>query len=127
MANILLVEDDEYISEELKDYLTSNGHCVEAVFSGPEALEHLLFNSYDLVFLDSNLPGKNGRDVCCEFRKKGGVTPVVMLTGESALHAMEECMKAGANLFLEKPFPLEELDTVITRYTTDLPAASSLH
>lgn len=123
MANILLVDDDEYISEELKDWLMNGGHCVEAVFSGPEALDHLQFCQYDLILMDSNLPGKNGKDVCFEYRTKGGATPIVMLTGDSSTIALEECMKAGANLFLEKPFPLEELDLVIQRYTADLPVA----
>lgn len=120
MANILLVDDDEYISEELKDWLVDGGHSVEAVFSGPEALDHLQFCSYDLILMDSNLPGKNGREVCFEFRTKGGVTPIIMLTGDSSSYALEDCMKAGANLFLEKPFPLEELEAVINRYTMDL-------
>lgn len=112
---ILLVDDDEDISEELKDWLKDCGHSVEAVYSGPEALEHLKYFQYDLIILDYQLPGKPGKEVCREYRTAGGATPIIMLTGNSASDFQTECLQAGANRFLEKPFALEELELVAQR------------
>lgn len=113
---ILLVDDDIDISDELKEWLVECGHFVEAVYSGPEALEHLGFYEYDLIVLDYQLPGKKGQDVCREFRARGGVTPIIMLTGNSASDFQNDCLEAGVNNFLEKPFPLEELSEIVKVY-----------
>lgn len=111
---ILLVDDDFDIIEELKEWLIDSGHFVESVFSGPEALDHLAFGQYDLIVLDYYLPGKGGKEVCREFRAKGGRTPIVMLTGNAAFEFKDECIQAGANTFLEKPFPLDEFDKILS-------------
>lgn len=109
---ILLVDDDIDLSDELKEWFCYDGHLVDTVCSGPEALEHLMFCQYDLVVLDYNLPGKNGPDVCKEFRAKGGLTPIVMLTGNT-MESHGECMRAGATAFLQKPFPLEDINRIL--------------
>src|ERR1700716_2021804 len=80
---ILLVEDDIDVSGELQDWLRENDYKVEAVFSGPEALEHLECRTYDVVLLDGHLPGMDGEFVCRSYRESGGKAPVLMLTGRT--------------------------------------------
>jgi DNA-binding response OmpR family regulator len=113
---ILLVDDDVDLSDELKEWLVDCGHTVETAYSGPEALDHLQFCKYDLIMLDYNLPGKEGRDVCREYRLAGGAAPVVMLTGYSAKDSEESCLQAGVSEFLEKPFNLDKLEAVLNHY-----------
>ena len=114
---ILLVDDDEDLSDELKEWLCFDGHLVDTVGSGPEATEHLVFCQYDLIVLDYNLPGKNGPDVCREFRARGGKTPVVILTGNS-MESHGECIRAGANVFLQKPFPLDDIQRLLEGFSS---------
>src|SRR5882672_3665250 len=106
---ILIVEDDVDISAELQDWLRENNYKVDAVFSGPEALEHLEFKTYDMVLLDGHLPGMDGEFVCQNYRRSGGKTPVLILTGRSENEEKEVFMAAGANDLLVKPFDLDEL------------------
>jgi DNA-binding response OmpR family regulator len=98
---------------ELKECLIDDGHVVEAVYSGAEALEHLAYYEYDIILLDYHMPGAKGDDVCQEYRSSGGVTPVVMLTGDSFEESKTACLNAGANTFVEKTFSIIELNRVM--------------
>lgn len=115
MTRVLLVEDDHDIAFELKDWLVENDYLVEHTSSGPEAIDHLEFHKYDAIVLDGQLPGMSGVEVCAAYRAAGGLTPVIMMTGRTREEAFDACMKAGANFFLEKPFDLDELLTIIDR------------
>ncbi len=113
MARILVVEDDYDLSDRLKTWLEFEKHIVEAAFTGPEALEHMQFGEYDLVILDWQLPGMDGPDVCKEYRKSGGKSPVLMLTGRDGSAAKQTGLAAGATDFLQKPFDLKSLSARI--------------
>src|SRR5262249_34277288 len=61
------------------------------------------------LILDWQLPGMAGIDICKEFRSQGGMTPVLMLTGKSAISDKETGLDAGADDYLTKPFHMKEL------------------
>jgi len=126
MANILLVEDDSDYSETIEAMLSLRGHSVEPVPTGLEALEHMRMGSYEIVLLDWHLPDMNGIDVLREFRSEGGVTPVVMLTGETDGKQLAEVRQAGANDCLSKTSNIEELFKRIEMLTGDQSQDSSL-
>lgn len=108
MAKLLVVEDDPKLSEQLHQLLVELKHEVETVDNGSEAADRLKFYQYDLVILDWNLPGKNGVDVCREYRDSGGSTPIIMLTGMDHIKNKEAGLDSGADDYLTKPFePLE--------------------
>lgn len=109
MANLLLVEDDTDLSETLQDWLLFQKHVVEAVYTGPEALEQMRFGSFDLVILDWQLPGMNGIDVLKSYRDEGGKMPVLMLTGRTEAKEIQALMAAGATDYMAKPFNLKDL------------------
>lgn len=109
MANLLLVEDDTDLSETLQDWLLFQKHVVEAVYTGPEALEQMRFSTYDLVILDWQLPGMNGIDVLKSYRGEGGKMPVLMLTGRTEPKEIQALMAAGATDYMAKPFNLKDL------------------
>lgn len=113
---ILLVEDDPDVSEALTEWLRENDYKVEAVYSGPEALEHLECRTYDMVLLDGHLPGMDGEFVCKRYREAGGKTPVLMLTGQTESEAKAMFVAAGANGVLEKPFDLDNLISTIEKH-----------
>lgn len=122
MARILVVEDDEDLSERLKDWLLFEKHIVETVFSGPEAVEHLQFGQYDIIVLDWHLPGMDGPDVCKQYRASGGATPILMLTGRDGAAAKVAGLEAGANDFLAKPFHLKDLSARLAKLLSATPA-----
>jgi DNA-binding response OmpR family regulator len=111
MANLLLVEDDTDLSETLQDWLLFQKHTVEAVYTGPEALEQMRFSTYDLVILDWQLPGMNGIDVLKAYREEGGKMPVLMLTGRTEPKEIQALMAAGATDYMAKPFNLKDLSS----------------
>lgn len=110
MAKILYVEDDTDLAERITQWLVEvEKHLVEHVDSGSAALERLEYFKYELIILDVGLPDKSGIEVLKEFRKKGGLTPVLVLTGQDKIDQKIQGLDAGADDYLTKPFHVQEL------------------
>ncbi|MBN8660682.1 MAG: response regulator transcription factor [Candidatus Melainabacteria bacterium] len=109
MAKILIVEDDVQLAELVMRWLGREGHLVEHVKNGGDALQRLRFDPYDLIVLDWNLPEVEGIDILKTFRRNGGTTPVLMLTGKKAIEEKLEGLGQGADDYLTKPFDGREL------------------
>lgn len=109
MSKILLVEDDVDLSANVKRWLEFDKHIVEVANDGKKALEMLQFYRYDLVVLDWTLPEMSGVEIVREFRKAGGNTPVLFLTGKGTVDDKEVGFNAGADDYLTKPFDMREL------------------
>lgn len=109
MAKILLVEDDRDLATIITDELKFQKHAVEAVHDGTAGSEQLTFYSFELIILDWDLPGKPGIEICREYRSRGGKTPILMLTGKSAIVEREAGLDSGADDYLTKPFDMKEL------------------
>ena len=108
MSRILIVEDEQHISEGLRFNLEAEGHEAFVAPDGEQALDVLLKERrvFDVVVLDVMLPGKDGFTVAAELRAAEEYTPILMLTArgrpEDVLHGFE----AGADDYLPKPFEL---------------------
>jgi Response regulators consisting of a CheY-like receiver domain and a winged-helix DNA-binding domain len=109
MSKILVVEDDEVISESVCDMLEREHFTVESVTDGAEAWERLLSLEYDLIILDWNLPSLQGIDILSKFRKAGRTTPVLMFTANSGIPSKIQGLDSGADDYLAKPFDMLEL------------------
>ncbi len=109
MAKVLIVEDDKQVSGLVCDWLIAQGHLPEPIYTGFKGLEHLRCFKYDLVILDWELPEMSGPEICQQYRREGGSTPILMLTGKIAVDNKEEGLDAGADDYLTKPFHLKEL------------------
>ncbi len=108
MAKVLLVEDDEEVAHMVLDWLQGQLHVVDVIANGLEALELLLRSQYDVVVLDWGLPGISGIEILQSMRKHAIATPVLMLTGRSALAEKESGLDQGADDYLTKPFEMRE-------------------
>lgn len=109
MAKILIVEDEQALSDMVADFLGDCGHTIEQVFTGSEALDRLRLYSYDLVIMDWELPGITGVTVTRQYRQSNGQTPVLFLTGKKELADKIEGFNTGADDYLTKPFQAPEL------------------
>ena len=109
MAKILVVEDDVDLGEALSDNLMTHGHNTEVCGTGEDALQLLENFHYDLIVLDWSLPGINGDEVCRRFRRHGGQSPIIFLTGRGDVNHIETGLDAGADDYMSKPFDIREL------------------
>ncbi len=111
MSKILLVEDERSVSEPISDFLKFDGHNLELVIDGAEALLRLRVSDFDLIILDWQLPKVTGIEVLQEYRRRGGQSPVLMLTGKSEVASKTTGLDAGADDYLTKPFDMRELSS----------------
>ena len=119
---ILIVDDDENISEILNMYLESAGYTTKIASTGKRAQELFLEYTPDLVLLDVMIPGIDGIDVLKWVRKQGEV-PVIMLTAKGDTFDKVLALELGADDYIVKPFEPKELlarvKAVLRRYSTD--------
>lgn len=106
---ILLVEDDPTLNKNISEVLQAEGFSVEVVYDGILAEKLLKNNTFDVVVLDVNLPGKNGFEVCKSFRLWNTETPVLLLTAFDDIEDKVQGYDAGADDYLTKPFLMREL------------------
>ncbi|MBY0550914.1 MAG: response regulator transcription factor [Candidatus Obscuribacterales bacterium] len=109
MPKILLVEDDQALAASVREFLSQAQYTSDWASNGNDALEYLLALQYDLAILDWQLPGLPGVEVCQQYRKTGGKTAILMLTGMSTIDQKEKGLDAGADDYLTKPFQMREL------------------
>jgi DNA-binding response OmpR family regulator len=109
MSKILIVEDNQALSDSIKDVLEFDHHDVTAVTDGAIGLEYALSGSFDLIVLDRQLPNMQGTEICAAFRNKGGQTPVLMLTALGSVNQKAEGFDSGVDDYLTKPFAMQEL------------------
>ncbi|CAI3678598.1 response regulator transcription factor [Clostridium neonatale] len=119
---ILIVDDDENISEILNMYLESSGYTTKIASTGKRAQELFLEYNTNLVLLDVMIPGIDGIDVLKWVRKQGEV-PVIMLTAKGDTFDKVLALELGADDYIVKPFEPKELlarvKAVLRRYSAD--------
>ncbi len=106
---ILIVEDDQDLSELIKIQLADLDFTVEQSFNGTKALEKAQTSNYSLIILDVMLPGTNGFDICKTIRSKDSKTPILMLTAKAEEVDKIMGLEFGADDYLTKPFSILEL------------------
>jgi two-component system, OmpR family, copper resistance phosphate regulon response regulator CusR len=106
---ILVVEDDRKVAGFIEQGLLEEGYAVDVARDGDEATMLAHVNEYDVMLLDIVLPKKNGFQVARELRSEGRNTPILMLTSRDAVEDVVRGLDAGADDYLAKPFPFDEL------------------
>ncbi len=114
--SILIVDDEESILATLSFNLEKQGYKVETAQSGKEGLEKFNKLKHDLVVTDLVMEGLNGIDVLKEVKRTQSDTQVMVLTGHSSLTTAIEALRLGASDYLQKPFTLRQLYTVLDVY-----------
>lgn len=118
MIKILIVEDEEPISNLISMSLTKAGYHCEQAFDGESAADAIEGGYYDLILLDIMLPGINGYELL-EYIKTKEI-PVIFITAMGDLHDRVKGLRAGAEDYITKPFEMLEvqarIETVLRRY-----------
>ena len=116
---ILIVDDDEHISELISLYLTKEFYDTKIVYDGEEALRQFRLFSPNLRILDLMLPGIDGYQVCREIRQQSNV-PIIMLSAKGEVFDKVLGLELGADDYIIKPFDSKELvarvKAVLRRY-----------
>jgi two-component system, OmpR family, response regulator RegX3 len=108
VTRVLVVEDEESISDALAFMLRKEGFEVSVAGTGPAALEEFDRAGADLVLLDLMLPGISGTEVCRTLRARSNV-PVIMLTAKDGEIDKVVGLELGADDYVTKPFSMREL------------------
>jgi DNA-binding response OmpR family regulator len=106
---VLLVEDDGMIAQGLQTALRQAGFAVDWMRDGRSASAALQAASFDLVLLDLGLPQRDGIEVLRDLRKRGNVTPVIILTARDEIQHRIAGLDAGADDYIVKPFDVDEV------------------
>lgn len=118
MIRILIVEDEEPISDLIRMNLVKAGYHCKCAFDGNTAADILSQESFDLVLLDIMLPGINGWELLDYIKTLE--MPVIFITAMGELDDRVKVLKSGADDYITKPFEIVELlarvETVLRRY-----------
>ncbi|MEO8461441.1 MAG: response regulator transcription factor [Dokdonella sp.] len=107
---ILVVEDDDAISEAVCAALSGSGHAVDAISNGRQAGVALRQHHYDLLVLDLGLPELDGIDLLRSVRGRDDAVPVLVITARESLDERVRALDLGADDYLVKPFALQEFE-----------------
>lgn len=105
----LLVEDKKQLADAIKEYLRM--HKIDAVEKndGLEGYQEAMTGIYDVIVLDLMLPSKDGLSIIKDLRANKIDTPILILTANVSTDEKVQCLLAGADDYVTKPFVLEEL------------------
>lgn len=105
----LIVEDKVQLADAIKEYLKMRKIEATVKYDGIEGYKEALKDTYDVIVLDLMLPNKDGLSIIKDLRMMKIDTPIIVLTAKSLTEDKVECLVAGADDYLTKPFVLEEL------------------
>jgi two-component system sensor histidine kinase VanS len=106
---VLLVEDEPYMAEAIRDGLRLEAIAADIAGDGDAALELLSVNAYDIAVLDRDIPGPTGDEIARGIVASGSGVPILMLTAADRLDDKTTGFELGADDYLTKPFELQEL------------------
>ena len=106
---ILVVEDEQKVANALREGLEGERYETVVERTGEGAFFRVNTESFDVILLDLNLPGRDGLEILQALRQRGMKTPVLVLTARDSLTDRVAGLDAGADDYLIKPFAFAEL------------------
>jgi two-component system, sensor histidine kinase and response regulator len=123
---VLVVEDNAVNQKVAVTQLANFGIQADVAANGREGVEMLRRRSYDLVFMDCQMPEMNGYDATSQIRRLDGPNrsvPVVAMTAEALDGCRDRCLAAGMNDYITKPVSMEELIRMLKTWLRPVPVA----
>jgi len=115
-ARVLLVEDNPQTQNLVKMMLEAFGCCVDVAHNGRDALNLIESADYHLVFMDCQMPLMDGYETTRRCREGGHTLPIIALTAKAMQGDAEQCLEAGMNDYLSKPFKQQQLFEIFERW-----------
>ncbi|MBL8727984.1 MAG: sigma-54-dependent Fis family transcriptional regulator [Planctomycetes bacterium] len=115
LPRVLIVDDEDGVREGLRSMLQHEGLHVETAGTAEEGARRTAQRSFDVVFLDLNLPGADGLSMLGDLRRGTPPADVVILTGYGTVANTVEAMRKGASDVIEKPFASDRILAVVRR------------
>ena len=112
-ADILIVEDEKFFSDFLKQALSINGYAIRIAQTGQDALKCIRHANTDLVLLDIGLPDIDGYSLLERIGKEAPDAPVILMTGGASVESAKRALKSGAYDYLAKPLEPNKLLQII--------------
>jgi signal transduction histidine kinase/ActR/RegA family two-component response regulator len=112
-TRILVVDDEEYVRELLRDILVAEGCDVVEAGKGREALVHLQKDEFDAVFTDVGMPGMSGWELAEQIRERNAQLPIAIITGWGEAVGSSERREAQVNWIVAKPFSVTRIVEVL--------------
>ncbi|MDD2782005.1 response regulator transcription factor [Sulfuricurvum sp.] len=112
---ILLLEDEQMLSEAINEYLLSAGHRVTSFYDGIDALDALQKETFDLLILDINVPGIDGLDLLEQLHALKIRPPAIYISALVDIEGISRAYDLGCYDYLKKPFHLKELSLRIDK------------
>ena len=110
---VLVVDDHRRARESMAEALQHSGHDVSCCSSAAEALKVLQQESFDCVITDFKMPGMNGLEFIIQHERRRYGSQVVMVTAHATVSSAVEAMRHGAFDYIEKPFDVDQLNTLV--------------
>lgn len=118
MMDVLIVEDNDDLCANMRDFLESREHTIDAVRDGVSGLQAATAHDYDVIVLDVGLPKIDGVEICRILRSEfKSSIPILILTAKSNLADKLQSFESGADDYLVKPFALSELEARLRALT----------
>jgi DNA-binding NtrC family response regulator len=114
-ADILFVDDDRAILDIVREYLAEVGYRIDVVDNGLTALERIKNKPYQIVFTDIKMPDIDGLKLLSAIKECRPETEVIIVTGHGSMESAVQAMKTGSYDYLQKPFKLNVLKTLVDR------------
>ena len=111
---VLVIDDDVELADTVALGLRRTRMAVDVAYDGRSGLERALFNGYDVIVLDRDLPGLHGDEVCAELVAAGCRSRVLMLTAAGGTEDLVDGLALGADDYLAKPFDFPVLVARVT-------------
>jgi CheY-like chemotaxis protein len=103
---VLIADDNRDLAENLGEILEADGHQVEVVHDGHDAVQRAASHLFDAVILDIHMPRKNGVEACIELRRAFPHLPVILITGYE--DRADRALEVGAAGVFRKPIEVEK-------------------
>ncbi|HUV07880.1 MAG TPA: response regulator [Spirochaetia bacterium] len=115
-VDILIAEDNVVNQALFKTILEKMGYRIQVANDGLEAVAQVKKKSFDLIFMDIQMPNMNGREAAEAIRKLDKVTPIIAVSANAIKEEMQRALDAGMNDFITKPFKKKDLVPVILKW-----------
>jgi CheY-like chemotaxis protein/HPt (histidine-containing phosphotransfer) domain-containing protein len=115
-GSVLVVEDNEVNQRLLDMYISKTGATVTIAGDGQQAVELASSTTFDLIFMDMQMPVMNGIEATEALRKRGYTGTIVALTANTTPEDKARCLQAGCDDYLSKPIDRDNFFAMLNRY-----------